>query len=620
MSDNTTIAPTQHNILPEQVVFVYNTNKSGSQEVAEYYQSKRNLPNENLIGLAIDVPESQTIATNCEPVMSEADYLYQIENPLLTALENLGTDFFSDGTKSIWVIILGFGIPLSYDYNGETIVIASRLHRLGHPVQHKYPNHTFDRRGNFKFFDDTDASEVFITAILDGPTVSSVKKLIDRSLDVDNQTFITGDIFIDPYGRKETIEDLTYQQNILDFITEESANLSLNIKSTVDIDDPYQEPTVNYFSHDSFYWGWFNQTFSKQLFLNQNERRVFLYNADDKSACNIHFLQNDSPFDENGSDLWCNIAINIEPGYASCAGSVSDPGSDAFLTPIPFFQALHQGASLGEAYLFASKYVSWKTVLIGDPLLVVNFPVDIPKTQDTTFTLLPNDEIILQEKLIIEESLAWGSRQSRLLNDVVDHVVDSHNFDEELNLLYSTNTWRRLSQESSQTDLYLSIVSEWARYIQKTTNLTVDQWLNLHNEKITSRLSDILTQTGSSSDLVFSSGFWQFEFRFVHSELTLENIHFTLEVSRFADFFSSVFNLSTLTDTTGWSYEGQPFFFVQLPNDGFPSNFSGRKVKFKSLVSQYLRPTEVFYVRWTAISSSGIPFSETDTKRIIITT
>ena len=620
MSDNTTIAPTQHNILPEQVVFVYNTNKSGSQEVAEYYQSKRNLPNENLIGLAIDVPESQTIATNCEPVMSEADYLYQIENPLLTALENLGTDFFSDGTKSIWVIILGFGIPISYDHNGETIAIASRLHRLGHDIQHKYPNHTFDRRGNFKFFDDTDASEVFITAILDGPTVASVKKLIDRSLDVDNQTFITGDIFVDPYGRKETIEDLTYQQNILDFITEESVNLSLNIKSTVDIDDPYQEPTVNYFSHDSFYWGWFNQTFSKQLFLNQNERRVFLYNADDKSACNIHFLQNDSPFDENGSDLWCNIAINIEPGYTSCAGSVSDPGSDAFLTPIPFFQALHQGASLGEAYLFASRYVSWKTVLIGDPLLVVNFPVDIPKTQDTTFTLLPNDEIILQEKLIIEESLAWGDRQSRLLNDVVDHVVDSHNFDEELNLLYSTNVWRRLSQESSQTDLYLSVVSEWARYIQKTTNLTVDQWLDAHDEKITSRLSDILIQTGSSSDLVFSSGFWQFEFIFVHSELTLENIHFTLEVSRFADFSSLVLNLSTLTDTTGWSYEGQPFFFVQLPNDGFPSNFSGRKVKFESSISQYLRPTEVYYVRWTAINASGIPFSETDTKRIIVTT
>ena len=620
MSDNVIIAPTQHNILPERVVFVYNTNKSGSQEVAEYYQSKRNLPNENLIGLAIDIPESQTIGTNCESVMSEADYLYQIENPLLTALENLGTDFFSDGTKSIWVIILGFGIPISYDHNGETIAIASRLHRLGHDIQHKYPNHTFDRRGNFKFFDDTDASEVFITAILDGPTVASVKKLIDRSLDVDNQTFITGDIFVDPYGRKETIEDLTYQQNILDFITEESVNLSLNIKSTVDIDDPYQEPTVNYFSHDSFYWGWFNQTFSKQLFLNQNERRVFLYNADDKSACNIHFLQNDSPFDENGSDLWCNIAINIEPGYTSCAGSVSDPGSDAFLTPIPFFQALHQGASLGEAYLFASRYVSWKTVLIGDPLLVVNFPVDIPKTQDTTFTLLPNDEIILQEKLIIEESLAWGDRQSRLLNDVVDHVVDSHNFDEELNLLYSTNVWRRLSQESSQTDLYLSVVSEWARYIQKTTNLTVDQWLDAHDEKITSRLSDILIQTGSSSDLVFSSGFWQFEFIFVHSELTLENIHFTLEVSRFADFSSLVLNLSTLTDTTGWSYEGQPFFFVQLPNDGFPSNFSGRKVKFESSISQYLRPTEVYYVRWTAINASGIPFSETDTKRIIVTT
>ena len=615
-------APVLHQVTAERVAFVYNTNDADSLEVAQYYRDQRGIPNENLIGLDITVPTPGATGITCETVtLDEVDYLYQIENPLITALEALGADFSSDGISPIWVIVLGYGIPLAYDDGGEVIAIASRLHRLGHPISHKFLNHTYDRRGEFKFFDDNDATELFITAILDGPTKEAVKKLIDRSLDVDNQTFIVGDLLIDPYGRKTTADDLQYQEDILDFIDDETFNLDLAVWPTVDIDDPYQEPTVAYFSHDAFYWGWFNPTYSRQLFLQQNERRVFLYNADDRSACNIHYYANGSPFDVNGSDFWCNIAINIEPGYASCAGSVVDPGSDAFLRPTPFFQALHQGATLGESYLFASKFVSWKTVLIGDPLMVVNFPVDLPSDQDTSFTLLPNDEIILREKKFIEESLGWAMRQSRILSDLLDRIVASEDLIEATTLLAPINNWKTVKDETAQQDLYHGIVHNFVRYVLTTTRLSLADWLTANSHKVTSALNDIVKETGTkiiSSDSIFPVGYWDFEFTYTHAALTLEDIHFELEVSPNTNFSPLLISVNTLTDVTGWSYEGQINLFVQFPSSGFPSNFSGRRVKFASLASQYLTSTETYHVRWTALDSGGSPIGTTETREIII--
>ncbi len=627
VTSSLSFAPTLHQITPERVAFVYNTNDADSLEVAQYYRDQRSVPNDNLIGLAITVPTQGATGIACESlVLDETDYLSQIETPLITALESLGADFSTDGTNPIWVIILGYNIPLAYNDGGEIIAVASRLHRLNKAVSHQFSNHTYDRRGDFQFFDATDATELFITAVLDGPTKEAVMKLIDRSLDVSNQTFVTGDIVVDPYGRQTVTTDIDYQDDILDFIENELLNLGLDESVTVDIDDPYEEPTVAFLSHDSFYWGWFNPTYSQQLFLRQNERRVFLYNADDRSACNIHYYASGSAFDSNGSDHWCNLAINVEPGYAACAGSVDDPGSDAFLRPTPFFQALHQGSTVGEAFLFASEFVSWKIVLIGDPLMTVNFPIDIPSEQDITFQLLPNNEVILREKEVIEESLAWGARQTRVLNEIRDSVVASQDFAEELNLLSPINRWFNLKNTKSQTDIQFILVSRWLRYIQSTTSLSVDQWLDDNSHKITQRMKEVIRETGVSiipESSVYNDGFWEFTFTFVHQELTLENIFFELEVSRNQTFDSGsiLVDVSSLTDVTGWKYEGQPFLFIQFPESGFPSNFSGRRVRFSSPETNFLTSTEVYYVRWTAVDSSGLPFpGATATQRMIVTT
>lgn len=631
ISGSLNFAPVLHNITPERVVFVYNDQKEGSLEVAEYYQSARSLPTSNLISISITPPSSQNSSSECESVVSYDEYIDYIETPVLAKIRRLNADSSSAGMSTsgaggIWVIILGYGIPLAFETeDGEIIAIASYFHRLGKSefTSPKSKNHTYDRRASFDYFDETDASKLFITAVLDGPTVKSVKTLIDRSLDVDNQTFVAGMVYVDPYGLKSNSSEMEYQDVLLDFVEKEVPNLGLDSLVTVGMEDPYFEPTVKSLEHDSFYWGWFNPTYSKQLFLNQNERRVFLYNADYSSACGIHFYNSseESVFDTDGSDNWCNLAINVQSGYASCAGSVDQCEPDTFLSPRPFFETLHHGATLGEAFLFASKYVGWKTVLIGDPLMVVNFPVDSPPSQDPSFSELPNNEVLLRVKRSIEESLGWSMRQYKLLSNLVDYVVDGHILKETVALLQPMTNWKSLKNTNSQTSLYYALVSAWLQYLQKTTLLNLSQWLEQNEIKVSQRFNEVVLETGAiiaDDDQIYDEGYWDFTFQYIHSDLTLQNIHFSLQVATDEDFNNIIYSFSTLDSVENWKYEYEPFEFINLPDTGFPSNFSRRRISFTSPSLYYLIQNEIYYIRWQAIDEDSVSINDYTVERIVI--
>ncbi len=604
---------TLHNIKSENVVFCYREGDSGSIEVANHYRAARGLPSANLIALPC----------SSDNIISEADFINTIHDPLLLAIQTLGRLTISGAgsdvavaasdatTGSIWVIILGFHIPHGYLQNDEAYgnpkAVASRLHRLGKTEVDQFSNFTFDRRGNFQFFGPNDASELFITAVIDGPTKEAAIVLIDRSIDVDNQTFVAGSVNVDPFGLKGTSDQLQYQADVVDFIDNEAPNLGLTIKQTVDTGSASTEPTFNKFDGESFYWGWFEPRYSKDLFLSTNQRRVFLYNADEDSASDVSVS-----FDSEGSDPWCVLAINIEPGYAACAGAISDPTESSFLRPRPFFEALHRGASLGEAFLFSSPVVDWKIFLIGDPLMTVMFPDDVPIEQDPTDISFPNNEVIRRVKESLEESVAWGARQTRLLTSLVDTNVSSSNLDEELNLLYALSKWNNMKSQDFRDSLLTTATSTFMFYILATTGITFPAWLNLHTEKTSELFNNLLKKTGGGAvpdedtdDLVHPEGHWQFDFTYDHPFQTFENIHFQLQLSLVEDFSTIILEKRSFDDVTGWKYESEPFIFVQLVTSGFPSNFSGRIVRFVSPTTDFLTRTELYYVRWRALNSLG---------------
>jgi uncharacterized protein (TIGR03790 family) len=59
----------------------------------------------------------------------------------------------------------------------------------------------------------------------------------------------------------------------------------------------------------------------------------------------------------------------IEEGVAVTIGPVSEPYVNSFPLPEIFFQYLTEGnLSLAECYILSVPYLSWKQVLVGDPL------------------------------------------------------------------------------------------------------------------------------------------------------------------------------------------------------------------------------------------------------------
>jgi uncharacterized protein (TIGR03790 family) len=67
------------------------------------------------------------------------------------------------------------------------------------------------------------------------------------------------------------------------------------------------------------------------------------------------------------SRVWCKMML--EKGVAATLGPVSEPYVESFPLPEIFFGLLSEGTlTLAECYAASNPFLSWKMVLIGDPL------------------------------------------------------------------------------------------------------------------------------------------------------------------------------------------------------------------------------------------------------------
>jgi len=581
----------QHNIFPARVLFVYRADDADSLEVAQYYARKRQLEATQLLG----------VQTRYQNEIDYDYYLNHIETPILQYITERQTLDHVSGHFNVvpWCIILGYNIPHIINYHGEMIAVASRLHRLGHPVDLKRPNHTFDRK-TWRFFDDRDNTELYITAVIDGPTKQNAINLIDRSIAVDNLADVKGTINLDPYGNKLTTEQLSYQDEILTFIEKDIARLGSLYETTTDIDDPYKDPSFLRLHDESFYWGWYEDTTSPGVFRDSRTKRAFLYNADDEGLSDIKE-------DTTEGGHWPAVALAVNnPGYAAVAGAVDAPDENSYLYPRPFFEALHREAAIGEAFLYANKYVDWKLVLVGDPLMVVRFPLVFNEALFYT----SNKEILYLTIRAIEAYLKKVDRLSRILDDIVQYGVDSNDFDT-MQLFYSTVKWRDNIAAIARGKQYVGgLVKSLANYYARTHGEeSFSDWLaNTGQFKVTSRFQDIYQSSSSqtiSDDLLFESGEWEINFNYTHSRLTLENIYFVIQVARDSNFTNVVYFISSADSVNGWWYEKEVSDFSSLPEDGFPSNYAGRRIRFVSPERYYLRETEKYFYRVFIDDSGG---------------
>ena len=570
-----------HNITPDRVLFCYRKGDKDSLEIAQYYAAIRHLQSFQLCPLPVSDVEEIDYNT----------YLNDVEKPILEWIKNANTESSAGHGHNelpfVFCIILGYNVPRILNYYGERIALASRVHRLGHPVELKIPNHTFDRK-TWKYFDDIDNRELYVTAVLDGPTKNDVINLINRGNNISNQGKISGKIVLDPYGNKLTDNQIEYQQEILDFIQYDVDSFGSEWSTTVDIDDPYQDPTVAYLQDESFYWGWYQRICSPQMFKDGRAARVFCYNAD-----NGPVDVKDAPL-ESGS--WSNISLQISnPGYASTAASFDVLGNEEeYVFPRPFFFSLHQVAGIGEAFLTANRYVDWKMAFVGDPLTTILFPLEYT---DTVKNSLICREIVYRSIRKIEDYLNKVDRLNVLINDCLNLFLYNPSFDKQ-NIFYSNNDWKN---KVINTEQYVAkLITGLVQYQFSASGSDWATWITSEDIKTSVKFSDTLAKYTSQTvpaTNIRSNDHWELDFTYIHNKLTLENVYFVIEIATDSYFTNIVYAIRLSDSISGWYYEKEPYIFMSLPVAGFPSNYSGRRTRYVSTEETILEHTNLYYYR-----------------------
>jgi len=235
----------------------------------------------------------------------------------------------------------------------------------------------------------------------------------------------------------------------------------------------------------------------------------------------------------------------------------------------------------------------------------VKFIGNIPSDQDISIVtpLIPNNEVIRRVKESLEESLAFGHRQSRLLDEIITTNINSENFAEELYLLYALSEWKNARSSDVYDNAIARGINAWSTYILQTTGLTVAQWMSRQREK-TSKLMDSLLNLPTSQ--VQNIGHWEYDFIFQYGRFNFEPVHFRIQVSTDTDFTNVVIDANSFDDESGWKYEQNPYIFTQISSSGLPSNFHGRTIKYISPVENYLTHTELYYIRTKTLESDGV--------------
>jgi hypothetical protein len=346
--------------------------------------------------------------------------------------------------------------------------------------------------------------------------------------------------------------------------------------------------------------------------MNQPEKRVFLYNTTPSDSLDITQPVNTT----NKTGQWSQVGI--EKGYASVAAAITNENSEYYLQPRPFFETLHHGGTLGEAFLYASPTVSGVKILVGDPLLTAKFPASLPLFQDPDYDHTQSNDTIRRTKLMIENGLTYGARQVDLLDSMKEAIIATADMDIVMELLTPLNKWALARTMNYYMNIYSSTTSAWSRYILESTGLTAEQWIARNHQQVSDLFNQLLTKIGVAIDSAYvsPSGQWMYEFTYEHPVQTLVNVFFTIQV--YSDIgLTTLVKTVNSTDVDGWYYEKEYSEFFAMPATGFPSNLTKRRVQFISQALDYLTPKEIYYIKWTAYYSNGTLY-ESSADRLII--
>ena len=382
---------------PNEVLVIANLNAAKSKGLADYYMEKRQIPEKNLVSLFM---------TNRE-TCSREDYTKKAVPPIRR---------FLDQNKHIRVIVTMFGVPLRISSPGKTLAEKTKIKGFetkkkalkdqldsGELIDLKIRKEKQDELSKLKktlsnyikkidkvaSFDSELAlikketyelnmwlpnpyylgfrnektlikkSDVIMTSRLDGASETIVKRIIDDSIEAEKEG-LKGSAYFDARwkdpGEKKLSGYAFYDKSIHEasqlLLKENRINVTLNDSTTL-----FQKGDC---PDTALYCGWYSLA-----------RYIDAFTWA-KGSVGYHIASSEcTTLKKENSRVWCKKML--DNGIAATIGPVGEPYVQAFPVPEIFFNFLTEGyLTLAESYLISLPYLSWKMVLVGDPLYKLN--------------------------------------------------------------------------------------------------------------------------------------------------------------------------------------------------------------------------------------------------------
>jgi hypothetical protein len=557
---------------PTNAIYVYNENNQDSYELAIQYATLYNLN------------DYQLVPVNCsdnEILDNYSVFQSEVETPIKLAILNLQSIY----SMNVWVIVLGFNVPGGfYNENLEIISSTSRISRINFPLSENLKSNVFDRRV-YQSFDSETAQYSLICSRMDGPNKQFVQDWMNNNWIMRNQYIVNRRFYFDKYSDRKGKEAKQYELNLDEFDIYLLEKLNLVVCRTVEV-EPYQDAIFPFIQEDSVYWGWFTDKGSPEFFYDVNTLRFMFYNADFEGGSTIR---------SNDPELWPQIAISR--GYVATAGSMSNMGINRFLRPYPFFYALLNGGSLGEAFLYSTTYFDSSICNFGDPLLNIQFTGRLEDSQVAS----PYDKKLTTEDIFQNLAIVSAYNVNRTINASIisDTIINSaSDVVASLGRLTASLLDKTINRNSNPT--IQQIAANFSYYLGSIGLIPgFNQYLTDNNIKISRIIGDMLRDINIyvTDNNLFDEGSWEFIYPLEAIIPEFCNYQFELQISDTSDYSNILFDIDSETSHKNWYYENMQNVYFPMPKNGVASNFAGLNIVYQSKESQYLTRGILYYFR-----------------------
>jgi uncharacterized protein (TIGR03790 family) len=354
--------------LASRVVVLANANDADSVRLARYYAEKRGVPPGNVIALPMSSAETigwpEFINTVYQPLQDGLVARGWIDAFGTTLTDGIGRKRYGIHGHRISYLVVCRGVPLRVndeqkfhrreprftlqaEFATNAGAVDSELSLLAHStydINGWLPNPWFGAVQASLF----EAEPVVKVARLDGPAFADAAGLVDHAMEAE-RTGLLGRFYVSVRGPSRDGERW-FEQSATELA-------SLGFDGDVDRSDQ-NLPSSSRFDAPVLYFGWYAQDLSGPM-----APAGFRFPP---GAIALHLHSFSARTLRSTTAGWCGPLV--ARGVTATFGNVFEPYLEFTLQPQMLLEALRRGRNLGDAAYYATRALSWQTIIIGDPL------------------------------------------------------------------------------------------------------------------------------------------------------------------------------------------------------------------------------------------------------------